>query len=403
MLKDLVIENLFSYEKEKISFAHENEKNNSISCIFGNNGSGKSGLLNSVKYLAELMVNETFKKLNILPDKRNFIFSDKNFHSLKATFSFNNFEYDFFFKISNRKIVDQKLKVKKNRSDKWVNVFDNENFNTYFFDSKTIERIETYKISERSIFNILINDINLEKNKKLEFLLEISNFIKGAFYSYSYDYIKSDEVIKNLNNPNFKKWLINKLGEIEININDYEIEDKTDSVKNLIKKIEANNDFSDVLKRGIINDLLKTTYDIKLKYAHDNKKALSLDYESSGTIKFINLLVFFRMLEIKNKKTLIIFDEIEQSLHPFLIKKLIQFIKEMQNIQLIFTTHEIDLLDNKLFFKNNIFFIQKQNGRSNWIPLKSVRNLRNDERNNWKKMYVNDKLKPISFSGNNNG
>ena len=73
----------------------------------------------------------------------------------------------------------------------------------------------------------------------------------------------------------------------------------------------------------------------------------------------------------------------ERSLHPALMRKLIElFFKYSHNIstQLIFTTHESTLMDQNLFRRDEIWFMEKTNaGISSIIRLDEKFNLRFDK------------------------
>ncbi len=65
---------------------------------------------------------------------------------------------------------------------------------------------------------------------------------------------------------------------------------------------------------------------------------------------------------LKEGKTLII-DELDSSLHPLLCRLLLKTFnskkKNPKNAQLIFTTHDVSLLDNEILRRDQIFFVEK--------------------------------------------
>jgi AAA15 family ATPase/GTPase len=81
--------------------------------------------------------------------------------------------------------------------------------------------------------------------------------------------------------------------------------------------------------------------------------------ESMGTKRILELLpVFWSMI---HQPATIIIDEIEQSIHPVLINALIKKIMHHKNTQgqLIFTTHNSNLLDGDIFRNDEIWFAVK--------------------------------------------
>lgn len=104
----------------------------------------------------------------------------------------------------------------------------------------------------------------------------------------------------------------------------------------------------------------------KLMFRHqmaDSKeKALfSMDEESDGTRRIMDLLPFLAGMPSSDKVYVI--DEIDRSLHPLMSYQLIKlFLSNVSSqSQLISTTHEINLLDQKLLRRDEIWFVEKDN------------------------------------------
>ncbi len=85
--------------------------------------------------------------------------------------------------------------------------------------------------------------------------------------------------------------------------------------------------------------------------------------ESRGTMRL--MAIGARVLRALEKGGLLIVDELDASMHPVLVRALIQlFLSEASNphqAQLIFNTHDTTLLDLKLFRRDQIWFVQKDN------------------------------------------
>lgn len=97
------------------------------------------------------------------------------------------------------------------------------------------------------------------------------------------------------------------------------------------------------------------------------------DNESLGTITMLNLAAEF-LDAISNGRTLVV-DEIERSLHPVLLNNLVSlfFDRELndKNAQLIFTTHDLSLMNEQLLRRDQIWFVEKNQdtGSSELYPL----------------------------------
>lgn len=91
--------------------------------------------------------------------------------------------------------------------------------------------------------------------------------------------------------------------------------------------------------------------------------------QSSGTLRLLTLVPAFYQA-IYNKKTVVI-DEIDNSIHPILIKGIIKYFADSaSNGQLIFTTHETALLNQQeLLRPDEAWMIEKVDGASRMYSL----------------------------------
>ncbi|MCC8112826.1 MAG: ATP-binding protein [Bacteroidales bacterium] len=86
---------------------------------------------------------------------------------------------------------------------------------------------------------------------------------------------------------------------------------------------------------------------------------MGIDSESDGTRRLIEYMPL--LYGVLNKENVFIVDEIERSIHPIIIKALMETVSESKEIkgQIIFTTHESCLLDQSIFRPDEIWFAQK--------------------------------------------
>ena len=88
----------------------------------------------------------------------------------------------------------------------------------------------------------------------------------------------------------------------------------------------------------------------------------SLGDESDGTKRLFDYIPL--ILDLIQGGKVFIVDEMERSLHPSLIKQIILlFYKHSKDVssQLIFTTHESSLMDQKIFRRDEIWLMKKDN------------------------------------------
>lgn len=83
------------------------------------------------------------------------------------------------------------------------------------------------------------------------------------------------------------------------------------------------------------------------------------DEESDGTRRLFDLM---DMLLNKREDMLYVVDELERSLHPKLTERFLQLFMQLhskQRMQLLFTTHESSIMDQSIFRRDEIWFIER--------------------------------------------
>ena len=95
-----------------------------------------------------------------------------------------------------------------------------------------------------------------------------------------------------------------------------------------------------------------------------------------------------------------IIDEIERSIHPLLIKELVKKFSLDPNTkgQLIFTTHESNLLDQKILRQDEIWFAEKNENGS--TDIYSLNDFKEHKTIDIQKGYLNGRYGSIPFLAN---
>ena len=99
---------------------------------------------------------------------------------------------------------------------------------------------------------------------------------------------------------------------------------------------------------------------LRFKTFHRNQKDIMFDMdmeESNGTRKLFQILI--RLLDvIKNKKS-IMMDEFDMGLHTRLADFILDLIHASESSQLLFTSHNTNLIDVKRLRRDQIVFVNK--------------------------------------------
>lgn len=134
------------------------------------------------------------------------------------------------------------------------------------------------------------------------------------------------------------------------------------------------------------------------KLEDGSEVAMPIYSESDGTLRLIDYIPF--IYSIIHEDRIYIIDEIERSLHPILIKEIINKISSINEAkgQLIFTTHESCLLDQKILRSDEIWFAEKDGGQSTHLYPLSDFNIHSTA--NIENGYLNGRYGGIPFLSN---
>ncbi len=132
-------------------------------------------------------------------------------------------------------------------------------------------------------------------------------------------------------------------------------------------------------------------YDVSGKAV--NEKYFDFQQESTGTLRFLAYIQ--NIIEMIDKGGVFIVDEMSARLHPLLTKLIVDIFQDSSNTkaQLIFTTHDISLLNNNQFRRDEVVFVDKnEKGES---ALYSLSDLKIREDATFNKDYLQGKYGAI--------
>ncbi|MDE1654585.1 AAA family ATPase [Actinotignum schaalii] len=103
-----------------------------------------------------------------------------------------------------------------------------------------------------------------------------------------------------------------------------------------------------------------------LKTLHAEGVTFDILEESDGTQRFIDLLPMLLDLQTPGVRRVYVVDELERSLHPaltrLLVERYLEGCSKDTHTQLIFTTHETELLDQELIRRDEVWLTEKVDG-----------------------------------------
>ncbi len=441
MLVRLVVENLFSFgeRKEFNTIANNRLKTLDshiynmnglnllkISSIYGANGAGKSNLVKSLALFQELVTKE---KIPFGLQDSQFKFHSK--HNSKQILAVEFIQEDtcFYYAIElfENLVITEELYLSGLGSKEDTLIFERRT------DTDEITNITFSDDFEKDEKCQLLKSILLEEfvkpNKPILKLL--SNRDNKFFENVKKAFKWFDETVQIMTpesrpralahnierDSGLKKYAEDIMCSFDIGITSLTTEKKEinkffgEDNKVLIEKISKDMEESPDKIMGIRSndgggiDVVKENDKIwvkQLKIGHtgknDQSASFDLEEESDGTIRLLDFIPAFRGMLTEN--IVFFIDEIERSIHPLLIKELVEkfSLDSETKGQLMFTTHESNLLDQEIFRQDEIWFAEKDKNGS--TDLYSLNDFKEHKTIDIRKGYLNGRYGSIPFLAN---
>ena len=396
MLLDIEIKNLKSFKNQTIfSMEAENkiEDRNSFevevgkekfellktAVLFGGNASGKSNFTSVLSIFRYYLFNKGIEKYN----KEGFRFGEEDKNStikVRNVVDDKIYEYILEINFNIKKIIKEKLYITALERKL---VFERENNKIVKYDKEIF--------SEYEITIGFINETLTDSDSVISRIIEWRVPEEIEKYIFYIDKIKinnySDDLGKYIyENKNNKKLVIEFLKKIGIIVNDIEVYREKNEF--FLKNIRESKEFQ-ILSEKEQEKLLSQIayiYRIHFVYEDNQKQKYKLEYyeQSAGTQKILSM--FFPIYNLLNNGGVMIIDELDITLHYSLIKEIIKMFNSVEynrkNAQLIFTTHNLLLLDFNLFREDQIWFLEN-NDVSTGTELYSLSDIEGYEKNKY--------------------
>ncbi len=188
------------------------------------------------------------------------------------------------------------------------------------------------------------------------------------------------------------------LPEVSEQMWDEIIRDMSRIGKNAIAEVKMDDGKRYFLQQGTNGEVVR----IRLRMQHQTEQGkpvyFTMDEESDGTQRLVNLIHPLFTLKYASETTVVL-DELDRRFHPHLSRMFLQAALEGNpqhtRSQLIFTTHDTNLLDLDLLRRDEIWFVEKDNhGASSLYSLAEFK-LRDDLQ--IEKGYLNGRFGAIPF------
>lgn len=342
--------------------------------IYGANASGKSNFISAMFFFEQYIFSQFISKKESFDNDEDEQVKVKLEPFLLSKTKDDASEFDIIF-ISNGKQIQYGFEcTAKEVVNEW-----------YFIDGKKVFERQGTKVTFGTGYQKSLRDYKKIPAERLylsvlEYFLddETKNEILGFFISFFmeefdvYTELLFESSVKGLadffrshkklvENKRFRKKVEKYLKQIDVGIKGIDIQEET--VLNSKTGKEKT------------NQIIKTIHDVY----DDNGNIIGEEYfdlkqESTGTLRFFAYIQ--NIIELIERGGVFIIDELSARLHPKLTKLIVDIFQSEVNdkAQLIFTTHDISLLNNNQFRRDEVVFVDKnERGESKIVTLSDLK------------------------------
>ena len=330
-----------------------------LALIYGANASGKTTILKALNFLGSMVMNPLERKTDEL-DFTPFLFdadtpNQNSFFAIE--FLQNEIKYLYEVEFSKKAIVSEAL-YSYNNSRK-ANVFKRttdleKQLTKIGFGSKiNIDAISEKTLTANTLWNNTVLGGFLKTNIECKELQEVVDWFGNYLNPLIYTKTQLDGfVTKRIGNKDISKSdILSILKKADLNISDIVLKEENEKTEKFRLDGGGISGFEEIEIVPIKTELEHTI--------DGSKYYLPLELESEGTKRYYG---FAGLLALLTKtSTVFPIDELETSLHPDLYMHfLLSFLLNAKNSQLIATTHNRELLNDKDLFRNDaIWFTNK--------------------------------------------
>ena len=307
--------------------------------LFGPNASGKSNILKAIDFCCRMILNSHLYNEGAVFNFEPFKFDGWQDKPSKFLIDFvcEGIEYEYSFELTKTRIISESLyHYPVGRRAK---VFLRDIDGKYSFGTGVISKPSDVVLntSDKNLFLSRASSMNREIPQKL-YRYFLNHFLLGL--------VNVNELMVLDSFNTYKKVILKALEICDTDITD--IEARKEQVPSPVA-IPGQGELSFTLV-----DVLK------FKTFHRNQKDVMFDLdleESSGTRKLFQILI--RLLDVVKNRKSIMMDEFDMGLHTRLADFILDLIHASEGSQLLFSSHNTNLIDVKRLRRDQIVFVNK--------------------------------------------
>ena len=343
--------------------------------LYGANASGKSNFISAMFFFRQYIFSQFINK----KENEDFEINDSAVKTKLEPFGLLNdvndaSEFDIIFLHNDRQIQYGFECTPKEVLNEWLFIDDKKVFERtgveLSFGNKYQKLLGAYKKLPAERLYIAVLEYFLDEEGRKQVLDDFISF-------FNEDYNVFTEILFE----STVKGLAGMIGLSKKLVSDIEYRKKVERYLRLIdvgiKRLDVQTEliFDEQTGRKRKEEVVRTVHNI---YDEDGnavgEKLFDLRQESTGTLRFLAYIQ--NIIEMIADGGVFIVDEMSARLHPLLTKLIVDIFCSSQNqkAQLIFTTHDISLLNNNQFRRDEVVFVDKnERGESSLYALSDLR------------------------------
>lgn len=340
---------------------------NLVNCIIGHNASGKTTVLKAITFLFWLIGNSytSMQPDGLIPFHTHKLYSEE---PTKMELEFFNdrsiFHYivEFDSQQIRREYLGEKLVRGYSRLFEYTRSADDWDFIT---SKLSVNKNDLLRFKERKNVSVLCSLLETGYLPRFSFIKKFTTNLTslGRYHrSYFREFLDTSKSLYT--DASLQKEALEFIEAIDVGISGFSFSE--------IKLITNGQQVEDVEKKHVLECVHKSK---------SGEFTLPLLEESNGTRHSLQILT--EVAPILKTGGLVILDEIESGLHPYVVKKIISLFEDKESnphsAQLVFSTHQHLLLNDRT--KTQIFITEKTNEKfeTEVFRLDEVEGIRNDE------------------------
>ena len=332
--------------------------------VFGSNASGKSKFIDAITFFKSFIINSSRDtqdgdEIGIKP----FLLNSESVNSpseFEMIFLFKSVIYRYGFEVTRDQVVAEWLYCRPTKKE--IELFYRTEQSFEFHKerlSKAAPLIAEGLIRKNSLLLSVLAQFNDVTAIDILNYFRSVNCVSGL---EEWDY-KNSSIEKVKDDPHKRKQIVELLKSADLGIQDLRYEDLYEKADGKLKAALSKFKESYGDRDPYLLSMIRTTHQI---FDNENRPVGVVEFsmlgeESHGTQKYFYFAGL--ILDTLEEGMVLVVDELDSKLHPNLVCKIVALfnskITNPNNAQLIFNTHDTNLLSSGLFRRDQIWFISK--------------------------------------------